>query len=208
MKPVLIEAQYLPPISYFSALQSCDEILLERHEHYIKQTYRNRCSINTAQGRVDLVVPLTGKHGKVMITTVRIDYAQKWLNNHWRSIQSAYANAPFYEYYADDLEHALFKKHVFLFDLNLTLLSMCLKWLKWDFPIKESLSYDKAPLDVIDRRSQVNPKKSAHLDEFFTPSTYPQVFGATFESNLSIIDLVFCMGPAAVKVIRESSIQK
>src|SRR5688572_25723175 len=135
MSAVLIESQYLPPIAYFAALQSCDEIILESHEHYIKQTFRNRCAINTSQGRVDLIVPLTSKHGKTVISDVRIDYTQKWLNNHWRTIQSAYANAPFFEFYADDLHQVLFKKHEFLLELNGELLSMCLKWLKWPTPV-------------------------------------------------------------------------
>jgi hypothetical protein len=205
MKPILIEAQYLPPIAYFSAMQSCDEIVLERHEHYVKQTYRNRCSVNTTQGRADLIIPLTSKHGKTVISEVKIDYTQKWLNNHWRTIQSAYANAPFFEYYADTLHQVLFKKEVFLFDLNAALLSMCLKWLKWPHTVRESLSYEKSPEGVIDRRSQINPKKIDVLGEFFTPIPYTQVFGSTFEVNLSIIDLIFCVGPSAAGIVRDSA---
>jgi hypothetical protein len=208
MKSVLIEAQYLPPVAYFSALQSCDEIILERHEHYTKQTFRNRCSINTTQGRADLIVPLTAKHGKVVITDVKIDYAQKWLNNHWRTIQSAYANAPFFEYYRDDLQQVLFKKHTFLFDLNVELLSMCLKWMKWPHVVKESLSYQKSPAGMVDRRSQINPKKTDLLGEFFIPSIYTQVFGSSFEENLSIIDLIFCVGPSAARVVQDSTVEK
>lgn len=208
MSAVLIESQYLPPIAYFAALQSCDEIILERHEHYIKQTFRNRCSINTSQGRADLIVPLTSKHGKTVISDVRIDYTQKWLNNHWRTIQSAYANAPFFEFYADELHGVLFRRHDFLWDLNGELLSMCLKWLKWVKPVKESLSYEIDPLGLIDRRSHVNPKKTYLLGEFFTPIRYTQVFGSTFEENLSIIDLIFCAGPSAVRVVQDSTVVK
>lgn len=208
MTSVLIEAQYLPPIAYFAALQSCDEIVLETHEHYIKQTFRNRCVINTTQGRADLIVPLTSKHGKTAISNVQIDYTQKWLNNHWRTIQSAYANAPFFEYYADDLHQILFKKHNFLFDLNRELLSMCLKWLKWPKPVKVSLAYEKFTTDVMDRRSHINPKKTKLLKDFFTPVPYTQVFGSTFEENLSIIDLVFCVGPSAASIIRDSTVVK
>lgn len=205
MKSILIEAQYLPSVAYFSALQSCEQIIIEKHEHYIKQTYRNRCTVNTSQGRADLIIPLTAKHGKVMISDVRIDYQQKWLNNHWRTIQSAYANAPFFEYYTDDLHAVLFKRHTFLLDLNLELLSMCLKWLKWPYQIGESLSYEKTTLGLIDRRSVINPKKTDHLSEFYTPVPYTQVFGSSFEENMSIIDLIFCVGPMAASIVRESA---
>lgn len=205
MKPVLIEAQYLPPIAYFAAVQAAGEIILERHEHYIKQSYRNRACINTAQGRESLIIPLTAKHGKVTITDVKIDYTQKWLNNHWRTVRSAYNNAPFYEYYADDLEQLLFQRFTFLYDLNVHLLSMCLGWLKWTLPVKESLSYEKTPAPTVtDCRSMINPKKIDHLRNFFTPIPYTQVFGSTFEENLSLIDLVFCVGPSSARIVTDS----
>ena len=122
----LIETHYLPSIAYFSALQNVDEVILEKHERYVKQSYRNRTYIVSTQGKEKLIVPLTSKHGKVLITDVRIDYGQKWLNQHWRAIQSAYGRAPFFEYYKEDLETVLFKKTMFLYDLNFELLSMCL----------------------------------------------------------------------------------
>src|SRR5690349_5579602 len=104
----LIELHYLPSVSYFSTLHGYVQIFVEKYEHYEKQTFRNRCSINTTTGRQDLIVPLTGKHGKTLIKDIQIDYTQKWLNNHWRTIQSAYGKAPFFEYYADDLHRILF----------------------------------------------------------------------------------------------------
>jgi hypothetical protein len=202
----LIEAHYLPSIAYFSALQSSTEIVVEKHEHYVKQTYRNRCYINAAHGREALIIPLTSKHGKVLITDVRIDYGQKWLNNHWRTIRSAYGNAAFYEYYADDLEKVLFQKYEYLYDLNYNLLSMCLKWLRWQVPLKESLSYEKVLVSPVqDLRSVVNPKKAEHLSRFYKPEPYHQVFGSAFAENLSLIDLIFCAGPKAAGIVEASS---
>ena len=81
MNTILIELQYLAPISYFATLLDCDTVIVEKFEHYEKQTYRNRCYINTAQGKEALIVPLTAKHGKTVIKDVRVDYTQKWLNN-------------------------------------------------------------------------------------------------------------------------------
>jgi hypothetical protein len=156
-----------------------------------------------------LTVPLTGKHGKVFITDIRIDYTQKWLTNHWRTIQSAYGKAPFFEHYVDDLEKVLFKKYEFLYDLNIQLLSMCLAWLKWNVVVSESLSYEKdCPLTTTDLRSLINPKKTELLAKFYNPSEYTQVFGNTFVSNMSLIDLIFCEGPVASKIIRASAVEK
>ncbi len=205
----LIEAHYIPSIAYFSAIQPANEILIEKHEHFVKQSYRNRCSILTANGKIQLIVPVTSKHGKVYITDVRLDYTQKWLNNHWRTIQSAYGNAPFFEHYAEDLHALLFKKVIFLYELNYLLLSMCLKWLKWNVPIKETEHYrQSSPDSVSDLRSAINPKKLEQCYQFYYPIMYNQVFGNTFVENLSLIDLVFCAGPGASKVVRASVVPK
>lgn len=205
---VLIEAQYLPPVAYFSSLVGRVELIVEKCEHFEKQTYRNRCYILGSQGKEMLIVPLTQKHGKTIITDVRVDYTQKWLNNHWRAIQSAYGKAPFFEYYGDDLHKILFGKHVFLYDLNLALLTMCLKWLKWKVPIRETAMYQKqAPEGVLDLRSAITPKKTAPLLQIFTPTEYQQVFGNKFVANLSLIDLILCEGPGARSIVHASSLK-
>jgi hypothetical protein len=202
----LIELHYLPSIAYFSALHAVEKIIIEKHEHFVKQSYRNRCHILTAQGVERLVIPLTSKHGKVLITDVRIDYSQKWLNNHWRTIESAYRSSPFFEFYADDVHKVLFKQQNFLYDLNFELLTMCLRWLKLNVTLQESMSYEKAPADgVIDMRNVIHAKKTEHLANYFEPVAYPQVFGNKFAEGLSLIDLVFCEGPNSGKVVVASA---
>jgi hypothetical protein len=204
-KSVLIELQYLPPISYFSLLQGVETLIVEKYEHYEKQTYRNRCYIKTAQGVEHLIVPLTGKHGKTLIKDVRIDHSQKWVNNHWRTIQSAYGNAPFFEFYQDDFHNILLKKHDFLFDLNLAALTLCLKCLKNNIQVVETSVYEKEPVaPVTDYRSVLNPKKEDSCNRFFKSVEYQQVFGSKFVKNLSIIDLIFCEGPGSLKIVQAS----
>lgn len=205
MKSALIELHYLPSIEYFCALQQCDTIEVEKYEHYVKQSYRNRCYINTAQGVDMLIVPITAKHGKTLIKDVRIDYHQKWQNNHWRTIESAYRKAPYFEYYSDDLRCILYSSHEFLFDLNFDLLSFCLKSIRFSPTLSVSDSYQKTPpRHVFDLRSQINPKKPASDRDFYKPATYHQVFGSGFAENLSLIDLLFCEGPRATSFILTS----
>jgi hypothetical protein len=131
------------------------------------------------------------------------------VNNHWRTIQSAYGKAPFFEHYGEDLHRILYKKVRFLYDLNYMLLSMCLDWLKWNMPIMETESYSKVtPSNILDLRSVINPKKLEQCDEFYYPVSYNQVFGNTFVKNMSLIDLVFCEGPGAGKIVQASAIRK
>ena len=154
-----------------------------------------------------LTVPLTEKHGKVFIKDVRIDYSTKWQNIHWRTLQSAYKNAPFFEHYEEALHNQISKEHKFLFDLNLSLLSFCLKSLKWDMKLSESVSYEKiSDPSVQDLRSTIQAKKAYSDRTFYKASPYQQVFGNMFVPNLSLIDLLFCEGPNAGRLIRASQI--
>ena len=206
MESVLIECHYLPSIPYFAAIHSAKKIILESNEHFVKQTFRNRCEIMTANGVERLSVPLTSKHGKVCIKDIRIDYAQKWLHGHWRTIQSAYGKAPFFEFYSDALYAILFSKKEFLFDLNLELLTICLKWLKLSPEITESMAYvNEAPEGILDLRNVIHAKNRDLLPSQLISTPYTQVFGNMFVKNLSLIDLLFCEGPRALEIVRNAS---
>lgn len=209
MKSAIIEIQYLPGVAYFVALPNFDVVFLEKHEHYIKQTYRNRSYINTAQGIEMLTIPVLSKHKKNSIADIRIDYSQKWQNNHWRALQSAYGRAPFFEYYAEELHRILYNKYDLLFDLNHSLLSLCLKWLKLKLELKETSKYDKEPKnDLIDLRNAINAKNYEGSNKYYNPVPYNQVFGNKFVDNLSIIDLIFCAGPQASEIVYNSAVYR
>lgn len=198
----LIELHYLPSIAWFAATQSFDTIVLEKHEHFVKQSYRNRCRILTANGVQELSVPLTEKSGRTLITDIKIDHSQKWVNNHWRTIVSAYNKSPFFEYYSDALHNTLYKEHKFLFDLNLELLTICRGWLKLPNAVTETMAYEKIPPPgTSDLRNLVNTKKPTGYEKLFQPMHYTQVFGHTFAENLSVIDLIFCEGPNARQLL-------
>jgi hypothetical protein len=206
VKPVLIETQYLPSIAYFSAIMAGTEVLIEAHENFQKQTYRNRGYINSSQGPIPLIVPLVKMTGNNLITEVKIDYSQRWLSNHWRAIQSSYGKAPFFEYYSDELHDVLFTKFDSLFELNSNLLTLCLKWLKCKTPVRGTSTFEKSPEQPIyDLRSTISPKNQHRLYQFYEAAIYPQVFGNKFVPNLSLIDLIFCEGPGARDIVHAST---
>lgn len=206
MNAALIELHYLPSIAFFSALQNYHQIVVEKFEHYEKQSFRNRCYIKGPHQVEILIVPVTSKHGNPDICDVKIDYNQKWLNKHWRTIQSAYGNAPFFEYYAPDLHEVLYKKPAFLYDLNLQIMTLCLKWLKKKVAITETSGYEETPAPGInDLRGAINPKKEDDCNRFYKSVEYHQVFGSKFVPNLSLIDLIFCKGPGAWDIVQASS---
>ena len=159
----------------------------------------------TSQGKGMLTVPLTNKHGKVLITDVRIDDSSRWQIIQWRTILSAYANTPYFEHYRDALEQIIFSKTNFLYDLNFSLLSFCLQSLGMKISISESVSYEKNPeLSISDLRSKISAKKDYSTRCFYQPIPYLQVFGNTFAENLSVIDLLFSEGPLAHRHLKAS----
>jgi hypothetical protein len=204
-KTALIELHYLPSIEYFCALRQFDKIILEKHEHFVKQSFRNRCYIITSQGKSILTVPLTEKHGKVLVSDIRIEQSSRWQTIQWRTLVSAYAKAPYFEHYCDPLEKIIFSKISFLYDLNFRLLSFCLQSLGMKISISESVAYEKNPdLSISDLRSQINAKKDHSTRPFYRPVSYLQVFGNTFVENLSVIDLLFSEGPHSHRHLKAS----
>src|SRR5690606_23387756 len=110
---------YHPSILFFQKAFQAEEILLEAQEHFQKQSYRNRCHILTAQGLHLLTVPVKNGNSKILINELEIDYSQRWGEVHWRTIRSAYGNAPFFEFYADYVKDVYDRRPALLFDLNL-----------------------------------------------------------------------------------------
>lgn len=203
---LLIEPHFCPSLEYFCVWQEFTHIVLERKEHFVKQSYRNRCFVNTTQGVVMLSVPLSGKHGKVPLDEVRIDYSTPWENRLWRTLESAYKNSPFFEYYAPDLNRILYSKKVLLYELNVDLLSFCLENLKWKKTISSTSEYEKSEKSGFSDMRSIITTRNTYIDrDFYRPHSYYQVFGNGFEENLSVLDLLFCAGPQAGHVLHASS---
>lgn len=200
---LLIELHYLPCIDYVSGLIRSGQVQLEAHEHYQKQSYRNRCYVRTANKIDTLTVPVQRGTHHQPIREVRVNNEQNWQTHHWRCLQAAYGKAPFFEYYAPYFEPIYQKDWTFLFDLTYELLTICLKLVRLPVGINLTEWYQKSPpIGLFDARAMVNPGKGAETYIFHNPVAYAQNFGQTFVPNLSIIDLLFCQGPSASDVLR------
>lgn len=205
-KSILIELQYLPSIAFFSSLVGKEKLILEANEFFEKQTYRNRCHLLSSQQVEILTVPLQGANKKIKSKDIKIDNSQNWSKKHWRSIQTCYGKSPFFEFFADEFQPIYKKDYLYLWDLNLDLLTICLKIISQKIIITESGSYEKnVSGNVMDARSLIHPKKPDYLNQFYKPKAYGQSFGNNFEPNLSIIDLLMNEGPNAKTVVQQSN---
>jgi hypothetical protein len=204
---VVVELHYLPCIEFFACLRQFEEVHLETRELYVKQTYRNRCHVLTANKVDRLTVPVQHSGTKQLVSEVRIDYSQGWVRRHWGCLQSAYGKSPFFEYYADELQAVFARKPEYLYELNHALLSLCLKYLGIKKNLVYTLSYQShVKKTLFDARSLINDKKGEDNSIFYKKVPYYQTFGNDFVPNLSIIDLLFNKGPEARQILAQSTV--
>jgi hypothetical protein len=203
---VLIDLHYLPCIQFFSTIHHFDEVVLESHEHYVKQSYRNRCYLLGANKVESLIVPILDGNKKILVKDIQIDYQQRWADIHWRTIRAAYGKAPFFEFFGDYFQQVLQKKPQFLWDLNFEILTICLKLLQVNKTISLTENYEKESENtVFDARGLINPKKASEMSTYYHPVPYQQNFGNEFVPDLSIIDLLFCRGNQSLGILKNSS---
>ena len=205
MNAVLLSTTYFGPIQWYQKLYRADEAWIEQHEHFVKQTYRSRCIIATTQGTQTLSIPIEHPTSNVQRSTfnvqrikdIRISNHGNWRHLHWNALQSAYGESPFFEYYEDDLRPFFEKRWTFLFDFNEAIREKLCELLDISPVVRFTEKYvsDYAS----DYREAINPKHPAP-DPDFQPRRYYQVYEAKhgFLPNLSIVDLLFNMGPESV----------
>ncbi|WP_229208859.1 WbqC family protein [Dyadobacter luticola] len=204
-REVRIELQYLPCLEYFTCILQYDRICIDVEERYVKQSYRNRCNVLTTN-KIDLLtVPVKGYDAASPTKDILIDYNQDWIRRHLGCFKSAYGKSPFYEYYAPDLIEIFQKRPAYLVDLNYDLLTFCLRLVGIKKDIRYNLSgVESEENSVVNDISVINNKKGQNSIKYYQPIPYYQTFGNDFVSNLSIVDLLFNMGPEAKSVLLRS----
>ena len=216
----LLSMTYFGPVQWYQKLHRHQTVFIEQHDSYVKQTYRNRCIIATANGQQALTVPVertanisdTAVADTSDATTdtcascndIRISDHGNWRHLHWHALMSAYSETPFFEYYADDIRPFFEQRWDRLYDFDMAICHKMCELLDICPDIRLTTEYvradDVTPASgLLDLRDTINPKHPLP-DADFIPRRYYQVFERKhgFQPNLSILDLLFNMGPESI----------
>ena len=178
---------------------------MEVQDNYQKQTYRNRCYIYAANGKLQLSIPVVfSQKNRQKYSEVKIANTYKWQDNHWKSLESAYRTSPFFEFYADELQPLFTETFDTILEFNLKCFELICDCLQLELDYSKTEVYDKEPKNTIDYRALVNAKK----ETIIPLKPYTQVFKAKhgFINNLSILDLLFNEGTNAVSYLKSQTI--
>ena len=219
MTTALLQTTYFGPIQWYQKLNRYDRVLIEQWDSYQKQTYRNHCIIATANGLQALTVPvehdtlniknerLNIKNETLKTKDLRISDHNQWRRVHWNALQSAYSESPFFEYYTDDIRPFYEEKYEYLIDFNEAIRQKICELIDLHphveyttrFLSPQASDIDPLPSPLDDFRDVINAKHP-QPDDDFQPKRYWQVFERKhgFQKNLSILDLLFNMGPEAI----------
>ena len=214
----------MPPVSYFAAMAeemeglsnrqdgdsslelSPSVVYIEACENYQKQSYRNRCRFYAADGVQALTFPIIHEGGthKQPVSDIRIDWSTPWLQQHQRAIVSAYRTSAYFEYYQDELFEILESRPERLFDLNMALTRFFIEKTGLAVDLRTTEEYSRET-EMEDLREKIHPKRpNSILQDLGLGKPYFQVFAQKhgFQSDLSIMDLLFNEGPDSILYLK------
>ena len=190
----------MPSVEYVARLLR-EECIIDLGENYIKRSERNRASILTANGVMQLTVHIeNANRPRQKMRDVKIDYSKRWQHQHWISILSAYKSSPYFDHYASALEPFYTRKWAYLVEYNMEYTLTLLKLLGIPSDrVRTSESY----ITATDSDTDTDLRPKTKNDSTFVAEPYFQVFSDRMEfvPNLSVLDLLLCEGPSAIDEI-------
>jgi hypothetical protein len=174
-----------------AGLQPHPSILISGNFHLESFRLFNRMKILGANGPVLLTIPVKKSKKGTPVSDIRIDYIQKWQNQHWRSLQSAYGKSPYFQYFRQELEEIFYSSPEFLLEFTGPVLQWILKQYYPNKKISVILAQNQPPFQPDD------PLLLSWLEYTKRSGStirYTQVFGLDFVPGLSVLDHLFCEG--------------
>jgi hypothetical protein len=196
----LLYPTYFPNIASYIVMAQSKTFVFEICDSYQKQTYRNRCYIYGANGKLSLNIPVHySQKNRQNTKEIKIENSSKWQSIHWKSIESAYKTSPFFEFYEDEFKQLFETPKELLLDFNLECIRVINSCIDYQPVISYSEQFSKTTSET-DYRFLVNARKESKIKT----KPYIQVFQDKHGSlsNLSILDLLYNEGPNTLNYLK------
>ena len=197
---MVFQPTYFSPVYQFQKLIKSDTVIFEVFDNYQKQTYRTRCSIYGANGKLSLNIPIKHHNGVRQKTRdIKIENAFPWQKNHFKSLENAYRSSPYFEFYEDELIPFYNKEYTYLLDFLLETQKWSFDTLQLDIDFQKTKEF----ITHYPKDEDYRYLSDAKSKETFPVQAYNQVFAQKhgFIPNLSILDLLFNEGPNALNFL-------
>ena len=200
MNKILLSTTYFGSIEYYAVIAQNSEVFIDTAEFYPKQTYRTRCNILSPNGIQTLSVPVVKGRIKrnIPIDKIQIDYQHNWIPKHLNSIKTAYGSAPYFEFYFDYFVDIIKQKPANLIELNDLIMRQILQFLQLDTTINYIKPADYSQFENLKFLSDPKYQSKSEFPKY--PQVFEDKFG--FVPNLSILDLLFNLGPEAINYLK------
>lgn len=199
---MLLSIAFFPPVEWFALLARCaggsSYATVDSGGNYEKQSYRNRCTILSESGPLDLRFPII-HDGRRGIQEVRVDYSTPWVSKFKVAVESAYSSSPYFEYYRDGLFAILDSHPETLWELDWRIILFFCE--KLGLPSPQCAGLEQGKSGTGDYRYSIHPKKERVLHVRPYWQVFRDRFG--FVDGLSVMDLLFCEGPGALSYLMQ-----
>jgi hypothetical protein len=223
MRVAIHQPQFLPYPGFFHKLGLVDKLVVMDSAQYDRR-FTNRNRILAPQGPVWLTVPIDKSQKFRKNMEVKVNNSLPWRGEHWKKISYSYKNASWFDSYGPYFESLYQRHHDLLIDLDLETTKQVMAWLGLEVPVEL-----ESELGVGGDGTQrlVNICKATGADTYvsgiggknyidegvFTASgikleyqqyqatAYGQRFSKTFVPNLSVVDMLFNIGPECRKSV-------
>lgn len=199
---VTLPLAYAGSTAMYKLMAGASTVYVEVYDNYSRQTFRTRTVIMGANGQESLTIPVVKPAEKTLVKDILINNEKKWQIEHLRALQTAYNTSPFLEFYLDDLLPFYTKKFKYLADYNMQMMQTICSMLGISPELRFTDHYER----VLENDYRHLVEKHAQVPEYLNLEPYYQVFGQKFgfQPNLTILDLIFNMGPESILFVKKS----
>ncbi|MBD5214666.1 MAG: WbqC family protein [Bacteroidales bacterium] len=204
---ILLEPRYFGSIGWYAAMASCEYALVDYTSRYDKRRkLTHRTTIADVNGPLDLTVPISRPPltdhdaGPLTWSDILVSPHDQWWNIHRVTLESAYGRTPYFEFYIDRFLPALTPGVVDRFPTLRELDTFLDREIRRILCLPGSQIVSRPKGDIVDmRRREPEPRAAAEWPPYY------QVRAARhgFIPGLSILDLIFNLGPEAPLYLRK-----